>query len=108
MNEKTLDITPELQQIFDTLRGIRSGKVSEPHHLRTMLNVSSKFAQERATKRFVEANLDMLIHHFVKATTDVDGLNALNDAQHERQDDLVEHITEYLLTIRAEILEEKS
>ena len=107
MNEKSLDITPELQQIFDALRGNPSGEVSESHHLRGF-NACADFTQGRATRRFVEANIDMLVHHFIKTTTDVDGLNALTEGQHERHEYLAEQLTEFLLTVRKQILEDKS
>ena len=97
MNDK-LDITAALE----TLRNGPSGVVSEPFHLHGF-NSCSDFTKGRATKRFVEANMDMLVHHFVKETTYVDGINDISDEQVKRQDQLVELVTEYLLGIRGEL-----
>ena len=99
---KPLDIAAEI----DILKNGPNGNVSEPHHLKRFS--ISDFSKERATRRFVEANMDMLVHHFVKKTADDGGLNALNEAQRERQDHLVEVLSEYLLTVREQILKEKS
>jgi len=99
---------PELSiaaEIFMLKHG-PNGNVSEPHHLKRL--DENPYFSNRRVRRFVEANMDMIIHHFVKETADDSGLNALNDAQRERQDELVGLLSEYLLTVREQILKEKS
>lgn len=96
----------EIRGAVETIVNGPNGNVSEPHHLRGF-DACSEFTRGRATRRFVDANMDMLVHHFIKETTAIGGLNVLTDAQHERQEHLTELLSEFLLTVREQILEDK-
>jgi len=96
----------EIKEAVEVIIHGSNGNVSEPHHLHGF-DACSEFTRGRATRRFVDANMDMLVHHFIKETTAIGGLNVLTEAQHERHEYLAEQLTEFLLTVREQIVKER-